>query len=193
MHLFWWYQGLEPALQTASAIGPCTNSAFTNFADAQHVAVTVEGVKMAAPTRAADSARTATGYKGRYHRPKPPSTQSRPATTTYICFTSRGPPPTIGRCPNHPADMNPAMLNCMWSLGKEAAPIPEAIGKPISKRVPGKCWVKGYCSIKHCRWQDGPALQQYGEPFLQCLTASPKFKCSTTTSTSPAPIAITEC
>ena len=49
MHLFLWYRGLKPALQIATAIDPGTNKAFTNHADAQHNAVTVESVQMSGP------------------------------------------------------------------------------------------------------------------------------------------------
>lgn len=87
--------------QACTAIDPRTNSAFTNLADAQHNAVTVEGVKMAVPTGAADSVGTAeaSGYKGKHHQPKPPSTQTRPASTTQ--YNKGGPSSSThkGRCP----------------------------------------------------------------------------------------------
>ena len=161
MHLFWWYQGLKPALQTATAIDPRTNSAFTNLADAQHNAITVEGVRMPAPTGTADSVGTAEGYKGKHHQPRPPSTQSRPATTTRFnkggasSFYHKGAAPTTA------IDKPPAMVNYMRSFGKEAAPIPEALAKPVDRRVPGNCWVKGCYGIKHSRWQECPKTAQY--------------------------------
>ena len=161
MHLFWWYQSLKPALQTATAIDPRTNSAFTNLADAQHNAITVEGVKMAAPTGAVDSAGTAEGYKGKHHQPKPPSTQSRPATTTRF---NKGGPSSFnhkGTAPTPAVDRPLAMVNYMRSFGKEPAPIPEALAKPPDRRVPGRCWVKGCFGINHSRWQECPRTAQF--------------------------------
>ena len=166
MHLFWWYQGLKPALQTATAIDPRTNKAFTNLADAQRNAVTVEGVKMAVPTGAADSVGTAKGqgHKAKHHQPKPPATQTRPASATKCkggpsSSTHKGAAPTTATTAT--TDKPAAMLKYMCSFGSHPAPIPEALAKPMERRVPGKCWVKGFWEIKHSRWQDCPKTTAY--------------------------------
>ena len=123
--------------------------------------MSVEGVRMPAPTGTADSVGTAEGYKGKHHQPRPPSTQSRPATTTR--FNKGGPSSFYhkGAAPTTAIDKPPAMVNYMRSFGKEAAPIPEALAKPVDRRVPGNCWRKGCYGIKHSRWPECPKTAQY--------------------------------
>lgn len=76
MHLFWRHSGLKRVPQTATAIDPRINRAFTDLLKVNMLLL--QWVEMSGPTSASDSADLPSAD---LQQPKPPQSQSRPATT----------------------------------------------------------------------------------------------------------------
>lgn len=138
MHLFWRHSGLKRVPQTANAIDPRINRAFTDLLKVNMLLL--QWVEMSGPTSASDSADLPSAD---LQQPKPPQSQSRPATTNR---SNKGGTPSSKNTravAQTTADAARNLLSCIKGSGTGPASSPEAIATPPNTRTPGKRWVKG--------------------------------------------------